>query len=150
MHSSAAWSSSPVLLGGLSPSAARLLLGGGGGRRGRRAATSGEQPAGERASRCAWRPPQPEMMKERTKPKRARASVKAMPRNMVVRTMPAASGWRAMARDGVADDDADADAGADGGAAVDDAAADGGEAGDELAGVLLGEDVQHGVLLVFL
>src|SRR6185436_20943874 len=32
-----------------------------------------------------------------TKPMRARASVKAMPRNMVVRTMPAASGWRAMA-----------------------------------------------------
>ena len=32
-----------------------------------------------------------------TKPMRARASVKAMPRNIVVRTMPAASGWRAMA-----------------------------------------------------
>ena len=32
-----------------------------------------------------------------TKPMRASASVKAMPRNMVVRTMPAASGWRAMA-----------------------------------------------------
>ena len=37
-------------------------------------------------------PPQPEMMNARTKPNRARASVKAMPRNMVVRTMPAASG----------------------------------------------------------
>ena len=32
-----------------------------------------------------------------TKPMRARASVKAMPRNMVVRTMPADSGWRAIA-----------------------------------------------------
>ena len=32
-----------------------------------------------------------------TNPIRASASVKAMPRNMVVRTMPAASGWRAMA-----------------------------------------------------
>ena len=32
-----------------------------------------------------------------TKPMRARASVKAIPRNMVVRTMPAASGWRAIA-----------------------------------------------------
>ena len=37
------------------------------------------------------------MMKARTKPKSASASVKAMPRNMVVRTMPAASGWRAIA-----------------------------------------------------
>ena len=32
-----------------------------------------------------------------TKPIRASASVKAMPRNIVVRTMPAASGWRAIA-----------------------------------------------------
>ena len=37
------------------------------------------------------------MMNARTNPKRARASVKAMPRNIVVRAMPAASGWRAMA-----------------------------------------------------
>ena len=36
------------------------------------------------------------MMKARTKPKSASASVKAMPRNMVVRTMPADSGWRAI------------------------------------------------------
>ena len=35
--------------------------------------------------------------KKTTKPMRARASTKAMPRNMVVRTMPAASGWRAIA-----------------------------------------------------
>src|SRR5690606_25700823 len=35
--------------------------------------------------------------KKTTKPIRARASTKAMPRNIVVRTMPAASGWRAMA-----------------------------------------------------
>ena len=32
-----------------------------------------------------------------TKPISASASVKAMPRNIVVRTMPAASGWRAIA-----------------------------------------------------
>src|SRR4051794_20876757 len=37
------------------------------------------------------------MMNARTKPNSARASVKAMPRNMVVRTMPADSGWRAIA-----------------------------------------------------
>ncbi len=32
-----------------------------------------------------------------TNPMRASASVNAIPRNIVVRTMPAASGWRAMA-----------------------------------------------------
>ena len=37
------------------------------------------------------------MRMKTTKPMRARASVKAIPRNMVVRTMPAASGWRAIA-----------------------------------------------------
>src|SRR5919197_6492556 len=37
------------------------------------------------------------MMKARTNPNSASASVNAMPRNMVVRTMPAASGCRAMA-----------------------------------------------------
>src|SRR5450631_1070130 len=37
------------------------------------------------------------MVEARTKPNRASASVNAMPRNMVVRTMPADSGWRAMA-----------------------------------------------------
>ena len=37
------------------------------------------------------------MMKARTNPNRASASVKAMPRNIVVRATPAASGWRAMA-----------------------------------------------------
>src|SRR5438874_8089754 len=37
------------------------------------------------------------MMKARTNPNRASASVKAMPRNIVVRTMPADSGCRAMA-----------------------------------------------------
>src|SRR3546814_20124562 len=35
--------------------------------------------------------------KKTTKPMRARASPKAMPRNMVVRTLPAAAGRRAMA-----------------------------------------------------
>ena len=35
--------------------------------------------------------------KKTTKPISASASTKAMPRNIVVRTMPAASGWRAMA-----------------------------------------------------
>src|SRR5919108_274248 len=39
----------------------------------------------------------PYRMKARTNPISARASVKAIPRNIVVRTMPAASGWRAMA-----------------------------------------------------
>ena len=64
----------------------------------------GQEPDGERSARqhCLGaeshgEPPQPEMMNARTKPKSARASVKAMPRNMVVRTMPAASGWRAIA-----------------------------------------------------
>src|SRR6266511_3086314 len=37
------------------------------------------------------------MMNERTKPKRASASIRPMPMNMVPRTMPAASGWRAIA-----------------------------------------------------
>ncbi len=37
-------------------------------------------------------PGQPEMMKARTKPKSASASVNAMPRNIVVRTVPADSG----------------------------------------------------------
>src|SRR5256885_9361011 len=37
------------------------------------------------------------MMKARKNPKRASASVKAVPRNIVVRTMPADSGCRAMA-----------------------------------------------------
>src|SRR5262249_12744677 len=37
------------------------------------------------------------MMKDSTKPKSASASVNAMPRNIVVRTVPAASGWRAIA-----------------------------------------------------
>ena len=40
---------------------------------------------------------QPEMMNARTKPKSASASVNAMPRNIVVRTVPADSGWRAIA-----------------------------------------------------
>ena len=36
------------------------------------------------------------MMNASTNPKSASASVNAMPRNMVVRTMPADSGWRAI------------------------------------------------------
>ena len=56
-----------------------------------------QQPGLRSVRGYAWSPPQPEMMKARTKPKSASASVKAMPRNMVVRTMPAASGWRAIA-----------------------------------------------------
>src|SRR5262245_23333279 len=37
------------------------------------------------------------MMNDSTNPKSASASVNAMPRNIVVRTVPAASGWRAIA-----------------------------------------------------
>src|SRR5436309_983136 len=37
------------------------------------------------------------MMNERTKPNRAKASIRPMPMNMVPRTKPAASGWRAIA-----------------------------------------------------
>src|SRR4051812_6757851 len=37
------------------------------------------------------------MMNARTKPKSASASVNAIPRNIVVRTVPADSGWRAIA-----------------------------------------------------
>src|SRR6266540_5450438 len=37
------------------------------------------------------------MMKDRTNPNRARASIRPMPMNIVPRTRPAASGWRAMA-----------------------------------------------------
>src|SRR5439155_25479141 len=37
------------------------------------------------------------MMNESTKPNSASASMRPMPMNMVPRTMPAASGWRAMA-----------------------------------------------------
>src|SRR5262249_43386293 len=40
---------------------------------------------------------QPEMMKASTKPNSASASVNAIPRNIVVRAVPAASGWRDMA-----------------------------------------------------
>ena len=36
-------------------------------------------------------------MKKSTNPIRARASVRAIPRNMVVRIVPCISGWRAMA-----------------------------------------------------
>src|SRR4029079_5828213 len=41
------------------------------------------------------------MRMKTTKPIRASASVKAMPRNIVVRTMPAASGWRALCLTGL-------------------------------------------------
>jgi hypothetical protein len=37
------------------------------------------------------------MMNARTKPNSASASVNAIPRNIVVRTVPADSGWRAIA-----------------------------------------------------
>ena len=87
------------------------------------------------------------MMNARTNPNRASASVKAMPRNMVVRTMPADSGCLAIAVMALADDEADADAGADRGAAIDDASADGREARLELARVLLRKDVKHCVSL---
>src|SRR5262245_37293014 len=40
---------------------------------------------------------QPEMMNASTNPNSASASVNAMPRNIVVRTVPADSGWRAIA-----------------------------------------------------
>ena len=64
----------------------------------------------------------------------------AMPRNIVVRTVPADSGWRAHRGDGVTDDETDADAGADGGATVDDAASDCGQALLELSRVLRREN----------
>ena len=60
-------------------------------------------------------------MNASTNPKSASASVNAMPRNMVVRTVP------------------DADAGADGGAAVDDPTADGGETRLQLTRCLCGQ-----------
>ena len=74
---------------------------------------------------------------------RASASVKAMPRNMVVRTMPAALGLAGHGRDGVAHHDADADAGADGGGAVADAGADGAQAVEELVRVRSGREVDQ-------
>ena len=75
-------------------------------------------------------------MNASTKPKSASASVNAMPRNIVVRTMPADLGLARHRGDGVADHDADADARADGGAAVHDASTDGLETGLELTGLL--------------
>ena len=56
------------------------------------------QPAHDRAHAHCVSLSQANLMRMKTtNPNRASASVKAMPRNMVVRTMPAASGWRAMA-----------------------------------------------------
>ena len=83
--------------------------------------------------------PYPEMMNARTNPNSASASVNAMPRNIVVRTVPADSGWRAMAVIALPTTKTDADAGADGGAAVDDASTD---RGQPLGGVgsCLGEE----------
>ena len=64
----------------------------------------------------------------------------AMPRNIVVRTVPADSGWRAIAVMALPTIETDADAGSDRGAAVDDAAADSGQALLELSRVLRREN----------
>jgi hypothetical protein len=64
------------------------------------------------------------MMKARTKPNSAIASTKAMPRNIVVRTMPACLGLTGHRLDGLADEEADADARADGAEAEDEAVPD--------------------------
>ena len=78
-------------------------------------------------------------MNASTNPKSASASVNAMPRNIVVRTVPADFGLPRHRGDGVADHEADADAGTDGGAAVDDPTADGGETRLQLTRLLVGQ-----------
>jgi hypothetical protein len=60
-------------------------------------AEPGEEHGGSRQTADVAAHDQAPPRKKTTKPMRARASTKAMPRNIVVRTMPAASGWRAMA-----------------------------------------------------
>ena len=75
------------------------------------------------------------MRMKTTKPNRASASVKAMPRNMVVRTMPAASGWRAMAVMALPTTMPMPMPGPMAARAVADTATDGREAVEELAGI---------------
>ena len=75
----------------------------------------------------------------------------AIPRNIVVRTVPGHLGLAGHRGDGVADHDADADARADGRGAVDDAGTDRLETVLQLAGLLGGEEeVVHVVSLLVL